>query len=194
VLRIVWLLVIAAIALLAIVAGRKTSLLTRSMIPGKEPVTFMVYAWLIATFFAYLYHEEWFFGVDFDVILAMILTVAIAYPLGYHFAPLRMQGVAEYDFVTKMLIDAYYIVPYTSKKGESCIMEQRIWPKFKAFLGIHSYLIFPFGKAVNTYNVRSAAKFWKTTTKGCVSVIDRSVVTIVIKKGPFKVKTKIYAY
>jgi len=168
----------------AAMAGRQAKMITHSLIPGKEPATYLVAIWGVVTFFLYLFYPGMFaphidlsalgyppvgFTMSFTAVLGMLFAVAVMYPIGYHFGIIKVQHIFEFDKETGKPKGVHPIVYYYNRAGDLCIAEQTLLSSIKALLGAHCTLDMQLDKIVRTYPVSVRNRIIRISAPKCVS-------------------------
>jgi len=190
------LLFVIFVSAVAVIGGRTAKAVTHQIIPGKEPVTYMVIAWEIVTIILFFVRPDMFlhtigsfeFEMDAVTTAGMLLAVAVMYPIGYHYGPLRLQYVQEFDRETIRPIATYPVVYYYNRKGQLCISLEKLWPTVKTLFGIHCTLDMPLDKIARKYRIVCRSKIIKVKAEDCVSVFRDQPEPYKIKKWIFSAK------
>ena len=190
---VIWqqLLCVLFVTILVLSLGRKIPALTRSLVPFKEPVSYFWFAFIIATYIVYAFIPEWWFlesklGVDIgtDLFLALIATMCIAYPIGYHFGEIRIIYLTivtldENGENEKVKTNPYVYYYY---KGQLCLQVQGLKHSIKTLLGFHEPMILPFSKIKRYYQVESRSRYLKIKAAKSASCRKHIETPVLIKK------------
>jgi len=193
---------IVIVSAIAAVVGRTAKQVTHSLIPGKEPVTYLVIVWGVATFmlfafrpdlFAFSFTDDLEFKLSGLAMLCMLFAVSVMYPIGYFFAFIRVQYVMEFDKKSAKPKGAYPIIYYYNKSGDLCISEETLWSTIKAMLGAHCTLDMPLDKIVRKYPISARRRILRAHSPDCVSIFRDPPVAGTKKIGPFTFKVNHHA-